>query len=352
VPGRRPTRLKTRVSALAAVAVVAATGLSGCGPSARRAAQTEAAHGSGPTTTVPPPAGAGTVTPPASAGDPTTTAALPTSTTPPPTTAAGPPFPVRTVTLPLVDSSRPTVAGGVELSPHRALTTVVWLPVGAGPRPLVVFGPGFDVGPRTYAALLEGWASHGYVVAAVEFPLADPAVAGAHLDESDLQNEPQDLRFVADSLVTPGGPVAGAIDAGRVAVAGHSDGGEAALDASTQAAPAGEPPFRAAITMSVQPLPGPPPSHNPPILFTQGDADTINPPDYGYSAFADASSPKYLEILHGGGHLPPLQDGSRWLPTVIAVTDAFLDAYLAGDGPASAITTRGDAPPLAYIRAG
>ena len=37
-------------------------------------------------------------------------------------------------------------------------------------------------------------------------------------------------------------------------------------------------------------------------------------------------------VLHGGGHLPPLEAGSAWLPGVEAETEAFLDAYVAGDG--------------------
>jgi acetyl esterase/lipase len=336
---RRCRLLPSLAALVAACAVVA----SGCGSGGRPAAET------GTTTAAP--------APPSSTTPPTTaapTTAAPTTSDPVTSTtlAPHPPYPITTLTLPLVDTSRPTVADGVEISPHRALTTVVLVPDAPGRRPLVVFGPGFDVGPATYGALLEAWAQHGYVVAAVEFPLADPAVAGAHLDEADLQNEPGDLRFVADSLVAPTSPVRARVNASEVAVAGHSDGGEAALAACVQPAPPGAPPFRACITMSVQPLTGTPPTANPPILFTQGDADTINPPSYGYSAFADASPPKYLEILHGGGHLPPLEQGSPWLPTVGAVTEAFLDAYVAGDAPVSAVLASGSHPPLATITAG
>ena len=336
----RPPR---SVLALAAVTAVAAL-TAGCG-GARGQAAAEATTAAG-----------ATAAPPSTA--PPSTAPAPTSTAPAtsaPTTSAvapRPPYAIGSLTIPLVDLSRPTVANGVEISPHRALTTVVLVPDAPGRRPLIVFGPGFDVGPPTYAALLDAWAEHGYVVAAVEFPLADPAVAGANLDESDLQNEPADLRYVTDALVAPSSPVTARIDASRVAVAGHSDGGEAALAACVQPAPPGTPPFRACITMSVQPLPDKPPTANAPILFTQGDADTINPPSYGYSAFADASPPKYLEVLHGGGHLPPLEQGSPWLPTLCSVTEAFLDAYVAGDAPVSAVLAAGNHPPLATITPG
>jgi hypothetical protein len=217
------------------------------------------------------------------------------------------------------------------------LTTVVWYPRSAGRYPLVVFAPGYEVGPPQYASLLEAWAAHGYAVAAIEFPLADSAVAGANLDENDLVNEPADVRFVTQALISPAGPLAGRIDAGRVAVAGHSDGAEAALAASIAGVAAGEPPYRAVIAMSVQPLTGVSRTANPPILVTQGDVDTINPPSYGYQTWADAASPRYLVILHGGGHLPPLQAGSAWLPGIESTSEAFLDCFLSGKVPPAAI---------------
>jgi pimeloyl-ACP methyl ester carboxylesterase len=219
------------------------------------------------------------------------------------------------------------------------LTTLVWLPAAPGRRPLIVFAHGFDVGPDAYGALLDAWAARGYVVAAPEFPLTDPAVAGAGLDESDINNQPADLRFVTDVLTAAGSPVSTRVDRGRVGVAGHSDGGESALAAGVRPTLTGEPRYRALIAMSVQPLPGAGVSVNPPILVTQGDRDTINPPDYGMTAWQRAASPKYLLVLHGGGHLAPLEPGSPWLPGVEAVTGAFLDAYLAGDAGPTDVTT-------------
>jgi predicted dienelactone hydrolase len=138
---------------------------------------------------------------------------------------------VQEITLTLVDRSRPTVTHGRLLSPFRRLTTPVWLPGAAGRRPLIVFAHGFDVGPDAYGALLNAWSAHGYAVAAPEFPLTDPAVAGANLDENDINNQPADLRFVADAVTGTGSPVATRVDPARVALAGHSDGAESALAA-------------------------------------------------------------------------------------------------------------------------
>jgi hypothetical protein len=217
---------------------------------------------------------------------------------------------------------------------------------------MVVFAHGFDVGPETYASLLASWAAHGYVVAGPEFPLTDPAVAGSNLDENDITNQPTDLRFVTDSLVAPTSPVAAQIDSARVAVAGHSDGAESALATSVTPAPAGEPGYRAVIAMSVQPLPGSGAMANPPILVTQGDADTINPPASGQQTWQQAAPPKYFLDIHGGGHLPPLQGGSVWLPGIEAATEAFLDAYAAGDGDASGVATAVSHTPSLTLQSG
>ncbi|MGH9129277.1 MAG: alpha/beta hydrolase family protein [Acidimicrobiales bacterium] len=261
----------------------------------------------------------------------------------------GPPYPVTEVTVPIVDKSRPTVANGREISPRRALTTEVWGPDAPGRYPLVVFAAGFRVGPKPYEALLTSWARHGFVVAAPEFPLTDAAVAGANLDEADIANQPADLRYVTDTLVAPASPVAAHVDPNLVAVAGHSDGAETALDASALPTPPGQPRYRALICMSGQPLRLVRPPRNPPLLVIQGDADTVDPPALGYRVWEEAVRPKFLLVLHGAGHLP-VEAGSAWLPVTVAVTNAFLDTYLADDAGAAGITAAGNDPPLATVR--
>lgn len=287
---------------------------------------------------------------PASPTDPTST--VPPSTTITTTTVPGPPYPVGSTTIALVDTSRPTVSHGHQISSSRSLTTVVYFPELPGRHPLVLFAHGYQVGPTPYLALLQAWAAHGYVVAAPEFPLTDAAIAGANIDENDINNQPQDIRFVTDSLVAGGSPVASRIDPAEIGVAGHSDGAESALAASIAPVPPGEPGFRALVAMSVQQIPGVSKTDNPPMLVTQGDQDNINPPSYGYQVYAQGISPKYLLVLKGGGHLPPVEAGSAWLPGIESVTEAFLDCYLAHDVPAAAIAKGASASSLFAFSAG
>jgi dienelactone hydrolase len=233
-------------------------------------------------------------------------------------------------TVALVDVSRPTVSGGVRVSATRALSTVVWSPAVAGAHrwPLVLFAPGYRVGPGTYARLCQYWAARGYVVAAPSFPLADPAVAGASADEGDLANEPADVRFVIASLLDPAGPapaVMAAIDPGKVGVAGHSDGAEVALALVQQ----GNLTIKAVIAMAGQPV-APQPIPNPPLLVMQGDHDTINPPRRSQAVFDQAAPPRFLLTLVGGSHLGPFSGTSQWEPVVEAVSVDFLNHYLAG----------------------
>lgn len=333
-----------------AAGAVALVLLSSCG-AAHTGAATDAAVGRPVGTASPTTRGTTAVrvtAPPASA--PATTRATPPA---PASTAraAGPPYAVRETVLSLVDTSRPTVSHGHRVSASRSLTTLVWYPVRTGPSPLVVFGHGFDVGPETYTAMLTAWAAHGYVVAAPELPLSDPSVAGPNLDEGDIDQEPGDLRFVTDYLTGPRSTVAARIDRRRVAVAGHSDGAEAALAAATAPTPAGEPAYRAVVVMSGQPVPGAA-GRNPPMLVTQGDADTINPMGLGQGAYDQAAPPRWFLLIEGGGHLPPVEAGSPWLAGIEATAEAFLDVYVARDPSLAALSAAARPYPNLRLTAG
>jgi len=249
------------------------------------------------------------------------------------------------MTLELVDRGRPTVSGGRRISASRALTTLVWYPSVGGPWPVVVFAHGFEVGPTPYQHLLKTWAAAGYVVAAPAFPLTDASVAGSDLDEADLDHQPADVAFVLASVLDPTGPLAGHVDPTRVGVAGHSDGAETAL------AVAADPPLAlgAVVVLAGSPVsPGLAPGM--PLLVAQGDADPTNPYGDGRAVYDQATAPRFLLTLVGGGHLSPFSGGSRYDDVVDRTTLDFLDAYLARTGPSSVLPGDG-ATALSHIDA-
>ena len=202
-----------------------------------------------------------------------------------------------------------------------------------GPFPLVVFGHGFKVTPARYARLLQSWARAGYVVAAPTFPGENPAAPGGP-QESDVVNEPGDMSFVISRLLAlnaGSGPLSHLIDPSSIAVAGHSDG------AATALAVAYDPRFRdprvrAAVILSGAELTSLGKfafsAGGPPLLATQGTADTMNLPSDTYHYFVAAWPPKYLLRLLGATHLPPYTDQGPDLEIVERATRAFLDAYL------------------------
>jgi alpha-beta hydrolase superfamily lysophospholipase len=203
-----------------------------------------------------------------------------------------------------------------------------------GPFPLIVFGHGFAVTPALYAPMLRAWARAGYVVAAPVFPLANANAPGGP-NESDLPNQPADMRFVISSMLaaTSGrsGPLAGLITPREIAVAGQSDGGDSALGAADDMRYR-DPRVDAAVILSGAEIPGiggfqiaP---GGPPLLATQGTADTINLPSATHAFYDSAPAPKFLLELLGASHLGPYSVEQPQLRIVEQVTIAFLDLYL------------------------
>ncbi len=106
-------------------------------------------------------------------------------------------------------------------------------PADGAPRPVALLSHGYASGRFQNVGLAELLASHGYVVAAPDhagntmgdmvFGISAEARARSALDR------PLDLSRVLDALIAAPSARVGAVDAGRVAVIGHSYGGRAAL---------------------------------------------------------------------------------------------------------------------------
>lgn len=245
-----------------------------------------------------------------------------------------------------VDRSRPRL--GPRILPTLLRYPVIPAAAAASGRlarglfPLVVFAPGYTQCQSSYATLLNTWASAGYVVAGVDFPRTNCHLANP--DESDLVNQPADMAYVIRQVLAVSlqahGFLAGLVDPGKIAVSGHSDGGDtvAAIAANTCCR---DPAVKAAMVLSGAEWPPMRGSYftqaTPPILFVQGDADNINPPADSIAMYqADTAGQRFYLDLLGAGHAPPYESQDPAELAVARVTVDFLDRYLAGSPLAGA----------------
>jgi predicted dienelactone hydrolase len=232
----------------------------------------------------------------------------------------------------------------------RSLPAAVWYPArgrsgdgGQGlvpdrahaPYPLLVFSQGYDLSVKAYATLLADWASAGFVVAAPTYAHTDPSDP-AELDENDIANHPADLRYVITTLLKAarrsGSVLSGLIDANEIGVVGHSDGGDVSLAVAANSC-CRDPRVRAAVILSGAELASFGGSYfssgSPPLLVSQGSADTINLPACSIQIFDAAGSPKYYLDLLGAHHEAPYVEPGPDQEIVARVTTEFFDGELA-----------------------
>ena len=209
--------------------------------------------------------------------------------------------------------------------------------------------------------IVRAWGQHGiqifnakHLVGNFNSHLRDAVFLFA--DEADIVNQPADMSFVIDQLLAAnsvaGGPLSGLIDPARIAVAGHSDGGETAL-AVAYARPFLDNRVRAAVILSGARIPGAAltfPSGSPALLATQGTADRLNPPRFTRSFYRLAVRPKFLLTLPRAAHLLPYTVQQPQLGIVERVTIAFLDRYLK-NGPLRPLIVAGVVPGVARLSA-
>ncbi|MGY8774478.1 hypothetical protein [Spongiibacter tropicus] len=130
----------------------------------------------------------------------------------------------------LTDDTRATQANGdFAGSDQRLLKTRIWHPNPIHSRaPLIIYSHGFMSTRTGGSYLAEQLASHGYIVAAMDYPLTNFNAPGGPLVK-DVVNQPGDIRFLLDQFLSwdqeKGHDFYEAIDSKRIAVMGLSLGG-------------------------------------------------------------------------------------------------------------------------------
>jgi predicted dienelactone hydrolase len=221
-------------------------------------------------------------------------------------------------------------------------------------------------------------ASYGFVVAAPPHPgntVVDGATPDRCLNPANLRdpfiNRPDDIRFVIDQMLAPGagdGRFAGAVDAARIGVFGHSFGGQTALVVAAQ-----DPRVRAVLSLApggVAIVAGFIDRIAVPGMVQGGEVDSIAPfADNQQPAYDHLRAPRFLVEIGNTGHfafadqcLSPTgttyadcaagtlsQDEAHALVLRFAVP--FFGRYVADDARWAPLLDAADAPPGAVLTA-
>ncbi len=199
----------------------------------------------------------------------------------------------------------------------RELTTEVWYPAttgtperpermataATGPFPVVVFSHGFMSTRTDHAGLAAFLATHGYVFAAVDFPLSKRSAPGGST-VLDVDEQALDVGFVLDQLLAEP-TLTGVVDPEHIAFAGMSLGGLTTLLAGLHPTLRDD---RVDVLVPIAPSTCYLPTTSfdapsPPTLVVHGEADWIVP-------FAANAEPLY-GALTGDRVLLSLVNGSH-----------------------------------------
>jgi dienelactone hydrolase len=222
---------------------------------------------------------------------------------------------------------------------ERPLETTVYYPKNAaGPFPVVVFGHGFGGTPAAYSALLQRWASAGFVVAAPAFPHTSWGVKKPDL--LDVVNQPADVGSVLSGLsaLPPSDGLRKIIDPSRAAVAGHSAGAITALGVFTDDGPEKrDKRFSAGIVLAGNSI-GVGTTFSgasAPLLFVHAADDPVVPYWTGLGAYDAVPWPRAMVKLTGQEHTAPyLSKSDKQFRVVAAATVDFLRWSLYNDAAA------------------
>jgi predicted dienelactone hydrolase len=233
-------------------------------------------------------------------------------------------FAVGMVTVDAVDASR-----------GRTLPTEIWYPARSAARdatplarayPLVLVAHGHCGSRTNYEYLTAQLASHGFVVAAPDFPTACVSNGGIDVDANAL-----DLSFVCRELHDPNGPLgpwARHVRGVPTGLVGHSLGGLAAIEATKidRAFTAVVPLAPLASAETAPPLADLP--QHPAWMVMGGTADAL----IGFAAltepfFAGLEAPAFLVRITGGTHSGFTDQDASLTPEALAAQQTIIKRY-------------------------
>ncbi|HEU4491641.1 MAG TPA: hypothetical protein VFR74_12295 [Jiangellales bacterium] len=188
----------------------------------------------------------------------------------------------------------------------RSFRARVTYPLVGRDHPAVAFGHAYLQGPERYARLLEAVAAQGFVVVA---PASESSFWPSHSRlAKDLRRS---LTWLVEQSHTSGSPLAGRVDERRLAVAGHSMGGGAAVIAAVR-----DPRVRAVATLAAaETVPATSLAAaglDVPSLWVAGSADRIVPPDTTRALLAASPAPTLLAVVEGGWHCGFADSSAFW----------------------------------------
>lgn len=181
--------------------------------------------------------------------------------------------------------------------------------------PVIVWANGTMCAPALYTDLLRSLAARGYVV-----------VTNSDVMSANGKSQIAALDFILAQNADPGSVFYGRIDPGRVAAAGHSQGGRSTVNAA-----AADSRFRCAISIAGSPFTSEAKKLSAPTLFLTGTADlVVMSAMWVKPAYKSCTGPAVYVSLKNGIHTSCMLRAGSYADYCVL----WLRAWMDGDGAA------------------
>lgn len=168
-------------------------------------------------------------------------------------------------------------------------------------HPIILWGNGTGTSPSGYSALLNHWASHGFVVAA-----ANTTNAGSGQEMIAC------LDYLVEQNGRSSGTYAGKLNLDTVGASGHSQGGGGSIMAGQDSRVTATAPFQPYV-LGLGHSRASQSNQNGPMFLMTGSADTLaGSAANGRPVFSNANVPVFWGELQGASHFVPAFNGGGY----------------------------------------